>query len=192
MILNFLRTAFSKYKYISLSKKSILGLNIYLSKHSYIYINDGSTKKDIKINDNVMMCGKLYSQNGGKITIDEYSSIRHNSVVWSSNNIQIGKYVIISDHVVISDNNSHPIEPEKRKEMILSGWSTKLWKWNNSTSSAIIIEDNVWIGKDSKILKGVTIGENSIVAIGAVVVKDVPKNVIVAGNPAKIVKNIDV
>ena len=190
-MLNFLRILFSKYKYFTLSKKSILGESIYLSKHSCISILEGSTRKDIVIHDNVMMCGKLYSQGGGKITLEEYSSIRHNSQIWCSNSIHIGKYVIISDHVVISDNNSHPIEPSKRKEMILSGWSTKLWKWSNSNSAKVTIKDNVWIGKDVKILKGVTIGKNSIVAIGSVVTKDIPANAIVAGNPAVIVKDID-
>ncbi|MBA2585639.1 MAG: maltose acetyltransferase, partial [Chthoniobacterales bacterium] len=51
-----------------------------------------------------------------------------------------------------------------------------------------IIGDNVWIGMNAVILKGVAIGENSVVAAGAVVTKSVPENCVVAGNPAKIVK----
>lgn len=54
----------------------------------------------------------------------------------------------------------------------------------------IVIEDNVWIGIDATILPGVTLGRNCVVAAGSVVTKDVPANVIVAGNPAKIVKRI--
>lgn len=191
MIFGLLRTIYSKYKYFLLSKKSNLGSDIHLNRHSYISLTEGSSKKNITLHDNVMMYGRLYSQDGGSITIGRYSSIRHNSQIWSSNNVSIGKYVIISDHVIITDNNSHPVSPKERKEMILSGWSTKLWKWHNSNSAMVKIEDNVWLGKDSKILKGVTIGENSIVAMGAIVVKDVPKNVIVAGNPAVIVKNMN-
>lgn len=52
------------------------------------------------------------------------------------------------------------------------------------------IKDNVWIGMGAVILKGVTIGENSVVAAGAIVTKDVPPNVVVAGNPAQIVKQL--
>ena len=58
-------------------------------------------------------------------------------------------------------------------------------------SSPITLEENVWIGDRAMIGKGVTIGKNSIVAAGAVVVKDVPDNVIVGGNPAKIIKELD-
>ena len=55
----------------------------------------------------------------------------------------------------------------------------------------IILEENVWIGDRAVVGKGVTIGKNSIVAAGAVVVKDVPENVVVGGNPAKIIKELD-
>ena len=51
--------------------------------------------------------------------------------------------------------------------------------------------DNVWLGGGAKVLKGVTIGENSVVAAGAVVTRDVPANVVVAGNPAQVVKELD-
>jgi acetyltransferase-like isoleucine patch superfamily enzyme len=57
-------------------------------------------------------------------------------------------------------------------------------------TAPVIIEDNVWIGMNAVILKGVTIGENSVVAAGAVVSKSVPANVVVAGNPAVIVKEL--
>ena len=53
------------------------------------------------------------------------------------------------------------------------------------------IGDNVWLGDHATVLKGVTIGENSVVAARAVVTRDVPANVVVAGNPAKVVKELD-
>jgi maltose O-acetyltransferase len=54
----------------------------------------------------------------------------------------------------------------------------------------VVIGDNVWIGHDVSIMKGVTIGDNAILASGSVVTKDVSANVIVAGNPASMVKEI--
>ena len=65
---------------------------------------------------------------------------------------------------------------------------------NNRTTmhpAPITLQKNVWIGSDSTILKGVTIGENSIIGAGSVVVKDIPPNCIAAGNPCKILKYID-
>ena len=58
-------------------------------------------------------------------------------------------------------------------------------------TAPVIIKDNVWIGDSSIVCKGVTIGTNSIIGAGAVVVDDVPANVIAAGNPARIVKQLD-
>ena len=66
----------------------------------------------------------------------------------------------------------------------------ELWSWKYADSLPIVIEDNVWIGRDSRILKGVTVGKGSIVALGAIVTHDVPPYCVVAGNPAKVVKRL--
>lgn len=58
--------------------------------------------------------------------------------------------------------------------------------------SAIIIDDNVWLGYDVKVLKGVHIGKNSMIGAGSIVTKDIPANVIAAGNPCKIIKQINI
>ena len=55
----------------------------------------------------------------------------------------------------------------------------------------IVLETNSWIGSNATILPGITIGENSVVAAGSVVTKDVPANTIVAGNPAKFMSNLE-
>ena len=99
---------------------------------------------------------------------------------------------MISNDVKIYDNNNHPISPAKRMEMSLGGFSNDNWSWKHASSAPVIIEDNVWIGQFATILKGVTIGKGSIVATRAVVTKDVPPYTIVAGNPAKVVKKIDI
>nr|WP_306798988.1 DapH/DapD/GlmU-related protein [Clostridium perfringens] len=74
--------------------------------------------------------------------------------------------------------------------MSLSGFYNNNWEWTNSINSPIIIEDNVWIGEFVRIMKGVTIGEGSIVGANAVVTKDVQPYTVVAGNPARIVKSL--
>ena len=55
----------------------------------------------------------------------------------------------------------------------------------------IIIEDNVWLGINSSVLKGVTIGKNSVIGAGSVVTKNIPANVIAAGNPCRVIKKIE-
>jgi acetyltransferase-like isoleucine patch superfamily enzyme len=89
--------------------------------------------------------------------------------------------IIIEDNVLIAPKVSllsegHPIAPEDRQSLMVG---------------KIHIKMNVWIGANATILPGVTIGENSIVAAGAVVSKDVPDNVVVGGTPAKIIKTIN-
>lgn len=58
------------------------------------------------------------------------------------------------------------------------------------TAGAIRVGKNVWIGSHATVLQGVTIGDNAVVAAGAVVVKDVPANAVVGGVPAKIIKHL--
>ena len=60
-----------------------------------------------------------------------------------------------------------------------------------SARARLMIQDNVWIGRDSRIMKGVTVGKGSIVALGSIVTKDVSPYTIVAGNPAKVVKQLN-
>lgn len=66
-----------------------------------------------------------------------------------------------------------------------------LWTWKYADHKPVVIGDNVWIGEYAAILKGVTIGRGSIVASHSVVTKNVPEYVIVAGNPARVVKKLD-
>ena len=105
--------------------------------------------------------------------------------------ITIGSYVIISNHVTIYDNNNHPTDPELRIKMCESGFYSEMWSWRYSSHKPVVIQDNVWIGEYASILKGVTVGKGSIVASHAVVTKDVRPYTIVAGNPAREVKELN-
>lgn len=62
----------------------------------------------------------------------------------------------------------------------------------NATPKSVKIGKNVWIGADCTILPGIMIGNNSVIGAGSVVTKDVPDNVVVAGNPAEIIKDIKI
>ena len=92
--------------------------------------------------------------------------------------IKIGNRVLIGAGALIADNDSHPIDPISRSV----GGLCKC--------APVVVEDDVFIGARAIILKGVTIGRGSTIGAGAVVVKDVPPFVVVAGNPAEIVKRL--
>lgn len=144
----------------------------------------------IKIGKNCEVLGSLLSMENGKIEIGNYTEIRASSFVGSVESIKIGSYVIISNNVRIFDNNNHPTEPETRKEMCKNGFYGEAWRWTHSEHKPVIIEDNVWIGEKSTILKGVTIGEGAVIGCNSVVTKDIPPYSLAAGNPAKVVKSL--
>jgi NDP-sugar pyrophosphorylase family protein len=73
-----------------------------------------------------------------------------------------------------------------------SDWHDIYDRVSTGKSRPVIIENNVWIGDSAIICKGVVIGENSIIGAGSVVVNDIPPNTIAAGNPAKVVRHLDV
>jgi len=144
----------------------------------------------ITIGNNCRIFGSLQSQDAGEIRIGDYSCIYERVIIGSVSSIRMGKGVMIANHVHIYDNNNHPTSPERRYQMCLDGFEGDHWRWRYADSAPIVIEDNVWIGEYAAVLKGVTIGRGAIVASHAVVTKDVPPYTIVAGNPARVVKEI--
>ncbi|MFZ5572828.1 MAG: acyltransferase [Thermodesulfobacteriota bacterium] len=113
--------------------------------------------------------------------------------IWSTESIHIGDRVQIAHNVNILDNNSHSLDPSIRyrhyRQIMTSGHP----KTNtfDMQSAPVVIGSDAWIGFNSIILKGVTIGKGAIVAAGSVVTKNVPEFAIVAGNPAAVVKTME-
>ena len=113
----------------------------------------------------------------GEIHIGDYVLLSPGVRISAADKIVIGNSVMIANGVYITDSDWHGVyDRSQRPEEV----------------TPVNIADNVWLGDSCTVLKGVSIGENSIVAARAVVVKDVPANVVVAGNPAKVVKQLDV
>ncbi|MDE7456088.1 MAG: acyltransferase [Prevotella sp.] len=138
------------------------------------------------------MFATITAVHNGIIVIGEWAKIGPNSIIESTNKVEIGKDTAIATGVTIRDNNSHPISPSYRRKMRHTPHGSIERSSTRGVSAPIIIGENVWIGENSRICKGVTIGDNAIIAASSVVTKNVPANSIVAGNPAKIVKeNID-
>ena len=111
---------------------------------------------------------------GKHIKIGRNVFINHACSFLDLGGITIEDDVLIGPRVNLTTEN-HPVDPTKRKHLELK---------------SILIKRNAWIGAGATILPGVTVGENSVVAAGAVVTKDVPDNTIVGGIPAKFIKSI--
>lgn len=91
--------------------------------------------------------------------------------------ITVGNHCLLGSTIVM-DNDFHHVDPNRRFDK------------SEIPTKPVIIGDNVWLCGQSAVLKGVNIGNNSVVGFRAVVTKDVPTNVVVAGNPALIVREI--
>lgn len=119
-------------------------------------------------------CTFVTLRKNSKITIGECSG-GSGVTLLSAMNIEIGRNVMIGAHTMIIDNDFHHADPNKRHYTI------------DIPARPIIIEDNVFIGTNCLILKGVRIGENSVIGANSVVISSLPKNSIAIGNPCKVV-----
>lgn len=128
----------------------------------------------------------------GTCTVGDFT-LMNGALVMAEERIEIGSHCLISWNVGIADSDFHPIAPAQRiiDAHALAPFFKDRPPRPKLRTVPVIISDNVWIGMNAVILKGVTIGENSVVAAGAVVTKSVPPNVVVAGNPAVVTKTLD-
>ncbi|WP_238988406.1 acyltransferase [Aureibaculum marinum] len=151
------------------------------SYNSKITIGDNCTFRSDKTSNLIGLNRKCIISTFGensKIKIGKNSGFS-GTVIGAANSITIGNNVLSGANVLITDFDWHPIDPKTRHTNI------------GVKNAPIVIADNVWLGINSVILKGVTIGENSVIGANSVVVKDIPANVIAAGNPCKIIKKLE-
>ena len=120
----------------------------------------------------------IIARYGGKISIGAGCGIS-GSTIYSMDSIQIGNDVIIGGNCKIIDNDFHPLQASKRNPQ----------KPEDIKKKPINIGDGCFIGANSIILKGTTLGRNCVVGAGSVVSGNFPDNVIIAGNPAKIIRS---
>ena len=151
-------------------------------------INLSKSKTNIIIGKNTQIYGSIFVYPySGKVTIGDNCSLGELSRIVSSEDILIGNRVLIAHNVNIFDNNSHPKDANLRHEDFINNYTLGIKKYDLN-SKKIIIEDDVWIGFNSIILKGLTIGEGAIIGAGSVVTRNVPPWTINVGNPLRSIK----
>ena len=151
-----------------------------------------STPEDVVLHDHSEMFGTINSYCHGKVVMHEWAKLGPESIISCANHIEIGRDTAISFGVTVVDHNFHPTNPADRRYMRHTPHRSPERSPRYAASAPIIIGENVLLGSGSRICKGVTIGDNAIIAANAVVTHNVPANAIAAGNPARVVKeNID-
>ncbi|MDR1964743.1 MAG: maltose O-acetyltransferase [Planctomycetaceae bacterium] len=156
----------------------------YAAKNLLVQMNNSADPAEIRsllgqitateIDESTAVFTPLYINYGKNTRIGKNVFINFDCVFLDLGGITIEDNVLIAPKVSLL-SEEHPISPDNRQSLMVGH---------------IHIKKNVWIGANATILPGVTIGENSIVASGAVVMRDVPANVIVGGIPAIIIKKI--
>jgi acetyltransferase-like isoleucine patch superfamily enzyme len=166
-----------------------LGYGCTFTSNAKVY-NHPNKNEAIILANGVFVDGILEVYNKGFLFIDDYTFIG-NSRIFCTSHISIGKGCWIADHVFIMDSDLHPLSA-KRRFSDAKNFSEGIFPdvYTNIPNAPTKIEDAVWIGVNCTILKGVTIGEGSVVGAGSVVTKDVPPWTIVAGNPARVIREI--
>jgi acetyltransferase-like isoleucine patch superfamily enzyme len=143
----------------------VFGHGVRLGKHVHMMAN-----RDCKIRLTT------YPKPGGQIEIGDYSIVLPGVRIASAVSITTGKNCMFAGNSYVTDADWHDVYDRTEAPGV---------------HRPVRLGDNVWIGDSAIVMKGVTIGDNSVVGAGAVVASDVPDNVIVAGNPARVVKELD-
>lgn len=127
------------------------------------------------VDDSFLLIPPFYTTGGPDITVGRNVFVNQNCTFYDLGGLDIGDDVMIGPNVSII-TSGHPIEPSQRRAGVIA--------------RPIVIERNVWIAAGAIIIGGVTVGENSVVAAGSVVTRDVPPNSLVGGNPARVIRSI--
>ena len=128
-----------------------------------------------KVDDSFVLIPPFYATGGADISVGRNVFVNQNCTFYDLGGLDIADDVMIGPNVSLI-TSGHPIEPSKRRDGVIA--------------KPIVIERNVWIGAGAMVIGGVTVGENSVVAGGSVVTKDVPANTLVGGNPTRVIRSI--
>lgn len=128
-----------------------------------------------QVDDGFMLIQPFHATGGAGMKIGRNVFVNQNCTFYDLGGLEIGDDVMIGPNVSLI-TSGHPVEPSRRRDFVVA--------------KPIAIERNVWIGAGATIIGGVTVGEHSVVAAGAVVTRDVPPNTLVGGNPATVIRSI--
>ena len=172
------KSSFPRRKKMSLLRGAIACVTIpceasrlRVGKNCYIGVTEGA---ELTIGNSVVIYDNArinVDAPGAKLSIGDHSALNSGAQIFCGESVTIGNFSGLGLNGLLTDSDMHDIEGQK-------------------SSAPVVIEDYVWIGANVTILKGVTIHSGAMVAAGSVVTKDVPPGMLVAGNPAKPIREI--
>lgn len=145
----------------------------------------------IDIGGNCLIQGQIVAErNESRINLADRVLLGGGSVIDCALSVTVECDVLISYGCVIADADNHSLYPEYRTNDLATWMDGRRHDWSHTEMAPIRICQGAWIGARSIILKGVTIGAGAVVGMGSVVTKDVPPRTVVAGNPARVIREI--
>lgn len=177
-----------KFRYlgVKLGNRSIITNSVFLKLQRGATCQIGDDFVAFSGNNLTPICSNV------KMSIDVYANASlvigngcgiSSGTIWATASITIGNYVNIGGNCIIIDGDMHNID-----------WQARRMDRQQQTSfkrKAIVIEDDVWIGANVVILKGVHIGEKAVIGAGSVVTQDIPAGCVAAGNPCHVIRRIE-
>lgn len=130
----------------------------------------------------------VYERAGAMVSVGDRTFIGAGTITVAKS-VEIGNDVMMAWGVCVSDHDSHSTIFNKRKHDV-TNWLNGVKDWTNVACGSVKICNKAWVGFNTIILKGVTVGEGAVIGAGSVVTKDVPPWTIVAGNPARFIREI--
>ena len=147
-----------------------IGDNFYMSSGSHI----NPLARNIQ--------GHICINKGAKLIIGNHVGMS-SPVLRAHKSIKIGSNVKFGANVIVMDSDAHSMNYLHRRELSVD--------MVHKADAEVVIEDDVFIGMNTIVLKGVTIGARSVIGAGSVVVKSIPADCIAVGNPAKVIKRLE-
>jgi galactoside O-acetyltransferase len=169
-----------------------------LNPSFHVHVVNPRKRKYVTIgNDCMLDCQIAFESGEGEVVIGDRVYIGNSKIICRTR-IEFGSNIFVAWNAYFYDHDSHSMDYRLRQEDItqqLNDYRQGRYfienkNWSVVDTAPIKICDNAWIGMNAIILKGVTIGEGAIVGAGSVVTKSVPAFTIVAGNPARIIKEV--